>query len=87
RVLALTDRLVAGLREKRYRVISSRQSGEASGIVAFVSDRHDHAEIQRRLQAEHRLVIALREGRLRASPHFYNTEEEIDQLVALLPPH
>jgi len=87
RVLELTDRLVAGLREKRYRVISSRQPGEASGIVAFVSDRHEHAEIQRRLQGEHCVIIAVREGRLRVSPHFYNTEEEIDQLIALLPPH
>lgn len=87
RVLSLTDRLVTGLREKHYRVLSSRQPGEASGIVAFISDKHDHTEIQRHLQAEHRLVIAVREGRLRASPHFYNTEEEIDQLIALLPSH
>jgi len=52
-----------------------------------VSDRHEHAEIQRRLQGEHCVIIAVREGRLRVSPHFYNTEEEIDQLIALLPPH
>jgi cysteine desulfurase/selenocysteine lyase len=87
RVLALTDRLVAGLRERHYRVVSSRHPGEASGIVAFASDKHDHKEIQRHLQAEHRLVIALREGRLRSSPHFYNTEEEVDQLLGLLPCH
>ena len=86
-LLMLTDRLVRGLRDKGYRVISSRRQGEASSIVAFISDLHDHKEIQRHLQAEHRVVIAVREGRLRASPHMYNTTEEIDRLVELLPGH
>jgi len=31
--------------------------------------------------------IAQRAGRLRASPHFYNTEAEIDALVGHLPGH
>jgi selenocysteine lyase/cysteine desulfurase len=83
----LTDRLVRGLREKGYRIISPRRPGESSGIVAFVSDVHDHQEIQHHLEAEHRVVIALREGRLRSSPHVYNTAEEIDQLLELLPTH
>ncbi len=87
RVLSLTDRLAAGIVAKGYRLVSSRRPGEASGIVAFTSDRHDHAELQRRLLKEHQVVIALREGRLRASPHFYNTPEEIEQLVGLLPAH
>ena len=87
RVLFLTDRLVTGLRDKGYRIFSSRQRAEASGIVSFSSDVHDHDEIQRHLQAEHRLVIAVRKGRLRASPHFYNTEKEIDQLIDFLPRH
>ena len=86
-VRALTDRLVDGVRDKGYRVISSRRKDEASGIVAFISDLHDHHEIQRHLQQEYRLVIAVREGRLRSSPHLYNTSEEIDQLVELLPRH
>lgn len=87
RVLALTDRLVEGLRAKGYRVISSRLPGEASGIVAFVSDCHDHEEIRKRLHEQHRVIISCREGRLRVSPHAYNTPEEIDQLIDLLPGH
>jgi cysteine desulfurase / selenocysteine lyase len=86
-VLMLTDRLVRGLKDKGYRVLSSRRPGEASGIVAFVSDVHDHQQIQEHLESEHRVVIAVREGRLRASPHVYNTPEEIDQLIELLPGH
>ncbi len=87
RLLFLTDRLVTGLRDKGYRVFSPRERQESSGIVAFSSDLHDHNQIQRHLQSEHRLVIAARRGKLRASPHFYNTEKEIDQLVELLPKH
>lgn len=87
RVLFLTDRLVAGLRDLGYHVFSSRERAEASSIVSFSSDAHDHHKIQRHLQAEHRLVIAVRKSRLRASPHFYNTEKEIDQLIDCLPRH
>jgi len=87
RLLELTDRLVEGLRAKGYRVLSSRQPGEGSGIVSFFSDVHAPEPIQSHLQAEHRIVIAVRAGRLRASPHVYNTEREIDQLVEALPKH
>jgi selenocysteine lyase/cysteine desulfurase len=87
RITELTDRLVQGLRAKGYRIISSRRPGESSGIVAFISDVHDHQKIQQHLQDEYRIVIAVREGRLRSSPHVYNTPEEIDQLVEVLPTH
>ena len=87
RVLYLTSRLTDGLRDKGYRVFSPRTPTESSGIVAFISDLHDHDQIQRHLQAEHRIVIAVRSGRLRASPHCYTTDKEIDQLVEALPKH
>ncbi|MHC4444389.1 MAG: aminotransferase class V-fold PLP-dependent enzyme [Planctomycetota bacterium] len=86
-VLMLTDRLVEGIRNKGYRIISSRRPGEASGIVAFVSDVHDQKKIVDELKNDHRVVISLREGRLRASPHVYNTVGQIDQLIELLPNH
>ncbi len=87
RLLSLTDRLAQGVREKGYRVVSSRAPREASGIVAFFSDVHDPQKVQRHLQDEHRIVVAVRSGRLRASPHVYNTEREIDQLIDALPKH
>ncbi|HPF40775.1 MAG TPA: aminotransferase class V-fold PLP-dependent enzyme [Phycisphaerae bacterium] len=87
RVRLLTDRLIAGVTEKGYRVVSSRDANEASGIVSFVSSTHDHQRIVNHLAQEYRTIIATRHGRLRVSPHFYNTEEEIDQLVGHLPEH
>lgn len=87
RLIQLTDRLVAGVRDKGYRVVSSRKATEASGVLAFLSDLHDHEQLQRHLEGEHRVVIAVRCGRLRASPHCYNSEKEIDQLIEVLPKH
>jgi selenocysteine lyase/cysteine desulfurase len=87
RIIHLTNRLRDGLLNKGYRIASSRSPTDSSGILAFTSDLHDHAEIQRHLQSEHRIVIAVRCGRLRASPHFYNSDREIDQLIEALPKH
>ncbi len=86
-VLSLTDRLAEGVREKGYRLISARDEGAASGIVAFTSPTHDLNQIQQHLEHEHRIIIAVREGRLRVSPHMYNSPEEIDRLIDLLPKH
>jgi len=85
RILMLTDRLVEGVRGKGYRMVSSRSPSEASGIVAFRSDDEDLEAIRKHLEEEHHIIIAVRCGRLRASPHFYNTEAEIDQLIEALP--
>ena len=36
---------------------------------------------------EDKIELSVREGRLRASPHFYNTEEQVDRVLAALPGH
>ncbi len=87
RMKAMTDRLVAGVTAKGYQVLSPRGFGQWSGIVSFVSPKHNHAQIVRTLRKEHRIELAVREGRLRCSPHFYNTEAQIDRLIELLPGH
>ena len=86
-VLMLTDRLVRGVLDKGYRIVSSRRPGEASGIVSMISDLHDLDQLRNHLEAEYRIVTAFREKRLRVSPHVYNTPQEIDQLVEVLPAH
>ena len=87
RVKLLGERLIDGLRIKGYSVISPRGGEQWSGIVSFTSPSRDHAAIMRDLRKNHKTEIALREGRLRASPHFYNTEEQIDRLIEHLPGH
>jgi selenocysteine lyase/cysteine desulfurase len=87
RLQYLGDRLIGGLQLKGYTIISARGDGEWSGIVSFTSPNHDHEQIVRMLRKEKRTEIALREGRLRVSLHFYNTDEQIDRLIENLPGH
>ncbi len=87
RVKALTDQLIVGLYTKGYQIISPRGGGQWSGIVSFTSPVHSHEPLVMSLRKEHGVEIALREGRMRASPHFYNTEEQIIRLIELLPGH
>jgi selenocysteine lyase/cysteine desulfurase len=83
RVLALTDRLVTGLEERGFAIVSSRRPGEASAIVAATHPRELPQAIVRRLR-ERGILVAHRAGRVRISPHFYNTEDEIDNLLRAL---
>lgn len=84
-VKQLTDLLVDGLKRKGWKIHSPRTPSEWSGIVAFSSDKHDVGALARHLKDEFKIVVSLRLGRLRASPHFYNTADEIEQLVDALP--
>ena len=82
-VRILTDLLVVGLMDRGYRVISSRKDGEWSGIVTATHVDQNPNELVQRLK-QRGVSVAARAGRLRISPHFYNTVDEVDQLLAAL---
>lgn len=86
RVEALTTRLCEGLESKGYRVFTPRtHPAERSGIVIFdPRDGQDPKRVVADLEKKG-IVIVVREGRLRASPHFYNTAAQIDRLIDALP--
>ena len=79
RVLALAGRLSAGMQENGYQVVGAQAASARSPIVSVVADDR-FREACTRLN----LVCAVREGRARLSPHFYNTEEEVDRLLSAL---
>ncbi len=83
-VLALTDHFCEQVEAKGYTIFSSRRPGEKSGIVSFDKPGTDSHRIAAGLQAQ-RFILSVRGGRLRLSPHFYNTLEEIDALLEALP--
>jgi cysteine desulfurase/selenocysteine lyase len=83
RVLALTERLVAGLVERGAEVLSPRGPGEASGIVSFRAAGEAPERTAGRLR-ERGVCVVVRRGGVRASPHFYNDEGEIDRLLESL---
>jgi selenocysteine lyase/cysteine desulfurase len=84
RITGLTNYLCEGLTKKGYNIYSPRREGETSGIVSFYSSTHDNLQIWKTLR-EKGIILSLRDGRLRAAPHFYNTHEEIDKLLKCLP--
>ncbi len=84
RIKSLTDRLVAGLRSKGYAIVSPRDGDAWSGSVSFTSPTQDQARLVRSLRKDHNIEIAVREGRLRVSTHFYNTEAQTDRLLQAL---
>ena len=84
RALALTDLLCRGLDEKGYKVFSPRGEGEKSPIVSFLP-KDVPAQVIVKDLADKRIVTSPRSGRIRVSPHFYNTETEIEALLDALP--
>src|SRR5690242_9087845 len=81
----LTDYLCERLAGKNYEVVSSRAKGEKSAIVC-IRHRGDLSAmaLYHRLNTR-KIVIAPRVDRLRIAPHFYNTTNEVDQLIEALP--
>jgi selenocysteine lyase/cysteine desulfurase len=84
RVQELTTYLCERAAAMGLQVFSARGPAEWSGIVSLLPppDR-DPRELKKGCRDEG-IVINLRAGRLRVSPHCYNTAEEIDRLVAAL---
>lgn len=83
RVEELTDHLCGRVERLGLKVFSSRRPGEKSGIVSIVWPEGSPGAVVRRCRAEG-VVINHRAGRLRVSPHFYNSVEELDRLTDLL---
>ncbi len=83
-IIQLTDYLCEGLEKKGYEIYSSRKDGEKSGIVLFSGPTHSSEDLWRVL-LQRKIVTSVRYGRVRVSPHFYNTPDEIDRLLEALP--
>jgi len=82
RILDLTERLRDGLLARGHSVFGPRVREEASGIVSFVPRQGDAERLVERFLA-HGVQVAARGGLVRISPHFYNTEEEIDRVLEI----
>jgi selenocysteine lyase/cysteine desulfurase len=84
-VLRLADRLRDELPSRGYELVSKPAApSERSGIVSFRHPRMVPAELHTRLR-EAGVIISLRGDFLRASPHYYNSDEDLDRLLEALP--
>jgi selenocysteine lyase/cysteine desulfurase len=85
RILFLRARLISGLEPAGYRLLGNADPATGSGIVTFSHPTRNLTEVFQRLTQE-RIFCSQRQDRqgthyLRFSPHFYNSEAEIDRVV------
>jgi len=85
-VLELTDHLAEGLLACGANLRSLRGPGVSSGIVTFTLAGVDPIALGRALQSEG-VVTTWRASGIRVAPHGYNTHDEIDTLLRLVPEH
>lgn len=83
RVVELTDEACRRLARLGARFFTDRTPGHTSGIVSFDLPRRDAAAVRKHCQ-EQGVVLRLRSGWLRISPHAYNNDDDLDRLMAAL---
>lgn len=81
RIRGLGDRLVDGLTARGHPVGSPTTPGARSGAVTFTPRTGEAPSLAADLRPRG-IVVSSRRGRVRVSPHFYNTADEIDALLA-----
>lgn len=80
-VLDHSGYLIDRLSSRGINVITPKEEEHRAGIVTFEVD-NAHDVYERLLKQE--VVISIRSGKLRVSPHFYNTEEELKKFIVAL---
>ena len=84
RVLFLSAHAATLLESKGYEVTSPRDDAHRSGLVMFRHPDYSNEQVLDTLTAAN-VTAAVRGGRVRFAPHFYNTESEITAAVDALP--
>ena len=83
-ILDVTGHLRQGLLKAGHQLFGPLDRNESSGIVSFVPRKAKPDDVVRLLRGR-QVEVAVRGGKVRVAPHFYNTHEEIDRLLELLP--
>jgi len=80
RILHLTAHLSECLLQAGFEITSPRDAGETSGILTFRHQGLDSDHTVETLKAEN-IFLSARHGSVRVSPHYYNSQEEIEAVV------
>ena len=85
RVLELTDRLIAGLRTRRITIASPVERVEERSAILSITLGSPEANqsLYERLLAQ-KILVAMRDGRIRVSPNFFNNEADVDRFLDAL---
>jgi selenocysteine lyase/cysteine desulfurase len=84
RILDLTSVLIEGLRGKGYPLLTPLEEEARSGILTFQPREGKPLDLVDRLRQQG-AIAAARGGGIRLSPHFYQTEDEMEAFLKLLP--
>ena len=79
----LVEHLVKNIDSRKFEVISPEEVDKMSSIAVISHLKGENQEIYARL-LDNGYYVSLRKGRLRISPHLYNTMDEIDAILDLL---
>jgi cysteine desulfurase/selenocysteine lyase len=82
RIMHLGDKILEELGRRNFKVLNSVVPEERSGIVTFTGEL-DLKKLPD-FMAENKVSLTVRDGMVRLSPHFYNSENEIDRCFDLL---
>ena len=82
----LIELLFERLPKDRYVLASPTDAARRGSYGCFAArSREKTAEVYQHLRKEN-VVVSLREGNIRVSPHLYNTERDIDRLISVVTP-
>ena len=83
-ILKTTRMAINGLRERGYTVLSPDKDEDRAGLVMFNHPTLPCDEVGQRL-IDAKINVAVRGGRVRFAPHFYNNEADIARALDALP--
>jgi selenocysteine lyase/cysteine desulfurase len=88
RLLAFGEKIIAAMEAHGFEYIGPREASRRSGILSFTRHGTDLTKLHAQL-GEQGIATSLRSTRdgrrlLRFSPHFYNTEAELERLAAAI---
>jgi cysteine desulfurase / selenocysteine lyase len=85
RILGLTNYLIDKLVNIDIEILSPvAEKKYRSGIIVFKPKRENPSQIVMKLQKMNQIIVSARGKGIRVSPHFYNNEEDIDNLISAL---
>jgi len=80
----LIDRLIGGIDEAFFEVISPREGDRRSSLVVISLRKKEKNETLYKALKDDGIYTAFWKGNLRMAPHVYNTQENIDRFIELL---
>lgn len=85
RILGLTNYLIDKLVNIDIEILSPvTEKKYRSGIIVFKPKKENPSQIVMKLQKMNQIIVSARGKGIRVSPHFYNNEEDIDNLISAL---